>query len=148
MQHPFDGIVPRSANRDEQAAHDRRLTVGETVHPHPARRTVLGALAALVSGAAGGLLAAPRQASAQRMTTQAFGEEGGPPHRVFPAPGASRPPWRGGYPPGQDGYPPPGHGGYPPGLRRRWGATTQALYEEGGRPGRSRRQPITTQALG
>jgi hypothetical protein len=131
MHHPFDGIIPSSARPDGQAAHDRCLTARET-DPHPARRTVLRAFAALVTGATGGLLAAPRDASAQRMTTQALGEEGGPPHRVFPAPG----------------YSPPGHDGYPPGLRRRWGVTTQALYEEGGRSSRSRWHSITTQALG
>ena len=63
MHHPFDGIIPSSARPDGQAAHDRCLTARET-DPHPARRTVLRAFAALVTGATGGLLAAPRDASA------------------------------------------------------------------------------------
>jgi hypothetical protein len=131
MRHPFDGILPCPSCDPAEPA-------GEAVGPafgerdlRPARRSVLGALAALVTGVAGGLAASARDASAQIMTTQALGEEGGGGRRVFP--------------PGHGFYPPPGHGGYPPGPR--WRATTQALGEEGGRPVRRWRR-VTTQALG
>jgi hypothetical protein len=150
MRHPFEGIIPSTTLSEEQSNHPRAAAVPDGVEPQPARRTILRALAALVAGAAGGLVAAPRDAAAQRMTTQALGEEGGPRHRVFPAPrGGSSPPWHGGYPPGHRGYLPPGHGGTPPGLRRRWGVTTQTLGEEGGPPRRGRwSDRVTTQALG
>lgn len=144
MRHPFEGILERSAP-EEGLIEPQTRAVPESA-PHPARRGVLGALAALVTGAAGGLFAAPREVSAQRMTTQALGEEGGPRYRDFPPPqGGISPP----YPPGHGGAPPPGHRGIPPGLRRRWGVTTQALGEEGGPPRRRRRyRRVTTQALG
>lgn len=144
MRHPFDGILERSAPGEPRFEPEASAEpIG--AQPNPGRRGVLGALAALVAGAAGGLLAIPREASAQRMTTQALGEEGGPRHRVVPPPrGGVSPP----YPPGHGGALPPGHGGTPPGLRRRWGVTTQALGEEGGPPRRRYRRRVTTQALG
>jgi len=137
MRHPFDGILPSTGcDLAEPAGEETRRAFGGR-ELRPARRSVLGALAALVTGVAGGL-AAPHDASAQIMTTQALGEEGGG-RRAFP-------PGRGVYPPPRHGgYLPPGHGGSPPGLG--WRATTQALGEEGGRPVRRWRR-VTTQALG
>lgn len=113
MRHPFDGIIHLDGM--EPSGPGTAAPAGDAERPST-RRSFLGALTAIVGGAAG--LLAASEASAQRgfVTTQALGEEGG----------RGRP-----YPPGLGGYPPPGHGGIPPGHRRR--VTTQALGEEGGR---------------
>ena len=132
MRHPFDGLVLTSG--EERMEPVQEAQVDGFPDGHSTRRSFLSALAAALGGAAG-LLAATRDASAQRFTTQALGEEGGR-SRYRP------------YPPGRGGYLPPGHGGYPPGLRRR-GVTTYALGEEGGPyPPSSGGGRVTTQALG
>jgi hypothetical protein len=124
MRHPFDGVTlsPVEPKNHAQPSTSRSSPDGGST-----RRSIFGALAA-VFGATAGLLAAPRNASAQRLTTQALGEEGGGP-RYRP-------------------YPPPGHGGNPPGRGRR-GVTTYALGEEGGPyPPPYRGGRVTTHALG
>jgi hypothetical protein len=137
VRHPFDGVILALAPEEQP-----RVPGGLSRHPEsstvpPPRRALLRALAALVLGGAAGLVS-PREASGQRMTTQALGEEGG-----------FSPPRHDGSPPGLGGDPPPRSREWPPGLRRGWDATTQALGEEGG----PRRRPrwggrVTTEALG
>ena len=115
MRHPFDGIIHPDSEEPAGSVPETAAPADDT-DQRSTRRSFLGALSAVLGGAAG--LFASGEAFAQRgwVTTQALGEEGG----------RGRP-----YPPGLGGSPPPGHGGIPPGHRRR--VTTQALGEEGGR---------------
>ena len=135
MRHPFDGILPGPAD-EAGAGTPPRESRPDPARP-PGRRTLLRAVAALALGGAGGLLAAPRGAAAQRVTTWAWGEEG-----LLRLPRGL-----GLVPPGHRRSPPPGHDGAAAGHRRREQATTQALDEEGAPPAREWDE-VTTQAVG
>ena len=74
MRHPFDGIIHLDGM--EPSGPGTAAPAGDAERPST-RRSFLGALTAIVGGAAG--LLAASEASAQRgfVTTQALGEEGG-----------------------------------------------------------------------
>lgn len=141
MHHPFDGVILTSGETPRD--HAQQPEINASPAGRSSRRSFLGALAAGVGGMAG-LLAATRDASAQRFTTQALGEEGGRPrYRPYPPAFGGDPPGRRRrdvttFALGEEGGPnPPAYGG--------GRVTTQALGEEGGRPPRRR---VTTYALG